>query len=775
MAHDLGQPREALGILRGEIPEARLRIQGVIAVGFSDEGFQKPHAIATSAFDKEPLGVQTPDEIGVGEFGTEIGAGCGDGFGTVLGKHPVNAAERPVAQRRNVSRAGAALHLRLLEGRARTVVLNDNVIPIRDPHRAVGTGFGGNGRGPRVGAGIKIVAVELGEKIRVLRPQPSQRHKMSGGFADEGGAVPPFDGKAPAGVNGMSGGRGVVTGLRAHASVAEHFHRRIPAVRSLHVLRDGENLRPALRAMHRPAVADNLPARLAVGGGAEHVELLRKAQPPCVVAGLAEKFQRRAVGPEPEHAGVEFQRTSADHALEPRIPDGRINPAIEAIAQIRHSGVRVVHLEPLEQHAPLVGTVVAVGILEEYHARPVGGDDSAVGMDHGSRQRQPFCEDGEGIRPSIAVGVFADFQPVAARAVRGHIVRIIQRLHHPQPSALVPRESDGTHHVRLRGEQRHGKPRRHLRALQRGFRRERLLHLRRLPVRLVALRQHRRVIFQRGQDGRQKVIPRRPTNATLQQFVKSLLRPAPLVVAVRSVEDTALPLRPRPRPRLVLVALQHREIARQPVMPIRFIPGLERRVALHRRMLRRHHPRGENSFAMPFDLSADQSDISVRFLEARRAAMHRHKAPTPLDEFPHRVELLRRDGLVVRIDEQHIITRQILRCQRLHPFLVSQMNPPMSGDFFEKTVTLQWMVIRVVAKEQHLHRPAHPPTLFRAGHQPQAGPEQAQRQQQPSSSTHGLVRDWHSSTLPGFLPLPLHRMMHHHPLGSDFPVADATG
>src|SRR5688572_11240694 len=152
--------------------------------------------------------------------------------------------------------------------------------------------------------------------------------------------------------------------------------------------------------------------------------------------------------------------------------------------------------------------------------------------------------------------------------------------------------------------------------------------------------------------------------------MEALLVPAALVMPMRGVEDAALALRADPGPGLFLAALQDGDVLRQLVMAVGLIPSLEGLVALHRRMIRRHHAGGEGPIAMPFDLPADEVDVAIRLLETGRATMHRHEAAALLHEAPHRRELLRRDLLMIREDQQHVVLRQILRRERGHALLV---------------------------------------------------------------------------------------------------------
>ena len=483
--------------------------------------------------------------------------------------------------------------------------------------------------------------------------------------------------------------------------------------------------------MHRAAVAGDLPARLAVGGRSEHVEVFGEAEAPGVVGRLAEEIELRTVRQEAEHPGVEFHRHPADRALEARVTEGCVDPAVEAVAQVRNPGMGVVGLESLEQHRPFVRHVVAIRVLEEKHPLSLAHDRPAIHTHHRSRQAQPVGEDRELVGLAVAVAIPANLHPVALRAT---VVRVVHRLDHPQPVLFIPSDRDRVHHVRFRREQRKFETRRYLRPLHRVFRRKRLLDLRHRLVGLVAVGQQRGHVLQLRQVADRDVALRRPANPAGQQFVETLLVPAAFVVAVRGIENPALALLADPGPRLVAVALQDGQVVGQPVVPIGLVPRFKGLVALHRRVLRLDHPRGENTLAVALDLAADQVDVTVGLLEAGRPAVHRHEAAAALDEALHRRQLFRRDFLMVGINQQHVILRQVRRRQRLHALLVGQVNPPVPARLLEHRVAVERLVIEVVTEEKHLDRPCFRHRFFpRREHQ---GAQQNDRRHQ-SQQLHG--------------------------------------
>ena len=103
----------------------------------------------------------------------------------------------------------------------------------------------------------------------------------------------------------------------------------------------------------------------------------------------------------------------------------------------------VAHVPPFEEHRAFVGLVVAVGVAQEERLPALDDDQSTVGVAEACRDGELVGEDGELVGLAIAVGVFADFDPVASFAGFLQFIRIIDRLGNPQPSASVKRHADG--------------------------------------------------------------------------------------------------------------------------------------------------------------------------------------------------------------------------------------------------------------------------------------------------------------------------------------------
>ena len=160
-----------------------------------------------------------------------------------------------------------------------------------------------------------------------------------------------------------------------------------------------------------------------------------------------------------EHAGV----VDADRAvrrLDLRVEEGAFLEVQRAVRAPREGVDRVVAVlgaEAVQDDAPLVGAVVAVGVLQEHQVRLLRDVDAAVAEGEAGRDVEPIGEDLDLVGAAVAVGVLEDDQLVVRRLVRTD-VRIGGRGQHPQPSARVEghRQRVGQlGELALRGEQRH--------------------------------------------------------------------------------------------------------------------------------------------------------------------------------------------------------------------------------------------------------------------------------------------------------------------------------
>ena len=102
----------------------------------------------------------------------------------VLVGHPVEASAPVIAQRRLVGVARA-----VAEARRRRVVLDDEVVPVREPHGAVGADLRVHGREPLLGARREVPSVARHEPGALFLQDALPDH-VRRRFVDEGDPVP---------------------------------------------------------------------------------------------------------------------------------------------------------------------------------------------------------------------------------------------------------------------------------------------------------------------------------------------------------------------------------------------------------------------------------------------------------------------------------------------------------------------------------------------------------------------------------------------------------
>ena len=193
----------------------------------------------------------------------------------VLPHEPVDAAAIAFAQRRVVRIADAVLKRVFLRDRAdrRRVVLDDEVVEVEEPQRAVGSDFRVHRRKPLVVAGGDVPAILL-RKAGALTLDDRPMDDVAGGLVHEGDAVPVFLGERARRVEVVPR-RGGEPALHVHLPdfLGVRLHRVVAVDLLLAVAgQAGDAL------VVRPRDRD-VDAVLAVRGRAEHVEGSLKARP----------------------------------------------------------------------------------------------------------------------------------------------------------------------------------------------------------------------------------------------------------------------------------------------------------------------------------------------------------------------------------------------------------------------------------------------------------------------------------------------------------------
>jgi hypothetical protein len=397
--------------------------------------------------------------------------------------------------------------------------------------------------------------------------------------------------------------------------------------------------------------------------------------------------------------------------------------------------VRVAHFPRAKQHAPLVGPVVAVGVLQEQRFTPVVNDHAAIREGDACRNAQALRENGEAIGQAIVVGVFTNANAVAAEIVARQVVRVIDGLGQPQPASLVPCHGDRLDDVGLRGEELDMKALGNNNATHRFIGRKRLLHSRmrialgtplvagnvigdlraNLDVleRLWAVRQflhHRRL---EGPVGRirtcfGRVLTGGPADAAFHEVVKARLAPRMLVVSPRGVEDAAFAVPADPRPRLSLVSLdaigEHYPIAFiVQMMDVGFIEAFETAVTSHNGMIFLDDRIAHSLPAVALELSTNQGHDRVRVAKAIGCTVKRHETAAVRYIVQERLFLIRLDAVDVGVQHERIVLRKRLDINVAHPVGVSQHNAALVQHRFELRKSLGWPVRTVIAQKQDLN------------------------------------------------------------------------
>ena len=636
--------------------------------------------------DQFSLGPLTPKHVRVAKGGHEfVGRRIGKRGAVRRGlrglmHHPPEPAVHLVAERRLV---GVALAVG--EARRRRVVLDDEVVPVDHPHLAVGADVGLDRRGPLVVAGHEAPGHPAAEG-RARGGDLERGHHVTGRLADERGAVPILAGIRPGCVEPMAGGG------RKPAVMIHLADRRLAfgATRprgEFHLRRAGNAAEcggvPAAHPLVDPVGQRHVLAGVAVGRGAEEHPLLAEPEAPGAVVGAPQELELRAIRLEAEEALLELQVLAPHCALEARIADDAVHPAVEAPGEVARAGVRVERAPAGEQLPADVGLPVAVGVLEIERVRSLGDDQPAVVGQHARADRERLCEHRPRVERAVAVRVVESHDPVVPLPLtrQDDPVGVVDALGDEQPAVVVEGERQRLRlKERLGGDEidREAHRRDGVLARLRGI--ERLLHLGdRLahlpPVGLGHVEGHLRRLILEGHEALRSLRHLRTrhvgpggggiaaggeADAALDEVLKPGVAPGSLVVPPGGVEHAALALGADPGPGLATLPLDPLlEHGPAPLVvlgvDVGFVPAPKAAEPLHHRMLGGHDHGGELAGAVLLELCADQVDPDGRVLEAEARAVERHE-PLPAADILHDRRLGRgRDRLDVGVDSQDVV------------------------------------------------------------------------------------------------------------------------
>ena len=196
--------------------------------------------------------------------------------------------------------------------------------------------------------------------------------------------------------------------------------------------------------------------------------------------------------------------------------------------------------------------------------------------------------------------------------------------------------------------------------------------------------------------------------------MKSGVVPYPRVVARSSVKNATFALCAHPRPRLglgVWVAFHrithHQDFAVFGIvvgMKVRLIPRLKCFNVLHGRMFGIGYPCAENGSLMTFESSTHQL-VELRFItETPAGTVHRHKPTAVLHKALQVLPLVRFNGAVIGVEQQHIKLAEILCVPQCLFYArgvikINRIASQRLGD--QRIILVGWMMFRVVTEKQH--------------------------------------------------------------------------
>ena len=302
--------------------------------------------------------------------------------------------------------------------------------------------------------------------------------------------------------------------------------------------------------------------------------------------------------------------------------------------------MRVTHAPTGEEHLALVSLVVAIRILEEFGFAGVNDDDAAIRENKSGGDAQLVGENRELVRPPVAVRVLADFQTIMSLASRLKVVGVIDRFGNPESASLIPGEPDGFHDVRFVGEETHLKFGKRGQVFHRLGRVERHLHrANRLALgaplcvrRVVGQRGRRLDVFERLQTGAWlelcRCIGRRPTDAILDQCLKTGIRPGAFVMAPSGIKHPALAVLAHPGigfDAFVIAALgEHDPVGIVFCVNVILVPAPDRRKTGHHRVVRHDNRFLEHAGGVALELPAHQLDVFGGIEETIGSAVKRN-------------------------------------------------------------------------------------------------------------------------------------------------------
>ena len=376
----------------------------------------------------------------------------------------------------------------------------------------------------------------------------------------------------------------------------------------------------------------------------------------------------------------------SDAAVEARVADDPPDPIVEPPAHIARARVGVPGGPAAEEDPAHIRPVIPIGVLQEEGVGSLVDNETSAREAEAGGDAQLVGEDGELVGPAVAIGVFADLDPIFSLALGLDLVGVVSRFADPQATADIPGHGDrlgdvglGREELRLETFRQH-----HVLLRLRGG--DRLLH----PVELLAERSPApvgQVVWKLGAPEFERLEPpvrfalvrngefarsRAPADSTLHELVKSRVLPGALVMAPGSIEDPALAAGANPGPGFPALAfsagLQEGAILFVVVgVHIGLIPALKALETLHDGMVRLDVADPEDTGSMALELGAHERDVLRRVEETIGGAVQGNEALAAVDEVEKGFFLLRADLADVGVDDEAVVRSQLVRVQVFDP------------------------------------------------------------------------------------------------------------
>ena len=388
-----------------------------------------------------------------------------------------------------------------------------------------------------------------------------------------------------------------------------------------------------------------------------------------------------------------------------------IDPSVEAVTKIGDTGVRVAQADAGPEHVLPVGLSVPVFIAEQDHVRSVGGNRPAGDRQDGGADVEAPGKDSDRIGPAVAVADLQDLDAIL-RVPGPDLMGIVEGLHHPEPSLLVPVHGDGIDHHGLGREEADFEARGHLGELEGIFRREGILDLVEGADRVVGVPGcGRRPVVQFREISRCEpahgVVPGGPAEGPVQKIVILGHIPATVIVPTGSVEDPSLAVGLDPGPRFLVAFLEDDAVLAMALVFVGLVPALEALPPLHHRMVLVHDAGPENSLSVPLELGSEKLDVfgEIRLPEAGGRAVQQHAASALACEVEEGLTLgLHVELVEVGEDDEDIVLGQVLLGERFDGVGVGHVDRLRAQGLAQHPEAGRGIVIEEVlaAQEEHL-------------------------------------------------------------------------